>query len=522
MKKYSMKTLLCFSVIGFLLVTSCQKGKEDNTATEKASITLKMNGIGLDDGSSTVAKASTSNTAAASSVQSFSVPFNDDLVVRATLSEDSNLSASGLRASAKAATGVGAITAFNGDYTVRVYKQGNSTLLTTVNCTGGASNKFELEPGAYKFIVSSYGNPSATGADKDPLWQEINQTITSGSNVLDIVLKHKLTQVTVKFDAGSGRTISAIGGGTIEPNFANYTFDEVSGVVTFAGASSTKSLTFPTLASAQVWTSNPTMIAVGTTTVGKVRLDPVTINSITGNVELTGLSLKQGVQYTLELNLGPKKLPTFNIGNEIWSGGNLERNPSTGEYSFGSEVNSPGDYWFPDRLLPKRLDGTNQNADGTNGGNGDPCALVLPAATWRLPTEVEVQTLIDRTDPKQQAGKGQDNPNLVAIWNPARYVDYYNGTSATTRGMFFGVKTDEPVNFPVSERDKYLFFAYRGYYPNDNIGNVIGSEGAYLVTATAGGYKTLHMTGAAKDIGYGIGWRAASSTEAVQIRCVKK
>jgi hypothetical protein len=522
MKKYTMKTVLCFSVIGCLLVTSCQKGKEENTAAEKASITLKMNGIGLDDGSSTVAKASTSNTAAASSVQSFSVPFNDDLVVQATLSEVSNLSATGLRASAKAATGVGAITAFNGDYTVRVYKQGNSTLLTTVNCIGGSSNKFELDPGAYKFIVSSYGNPSATGADKDPLWQEINQTITSGTNVLDIVLKHKLTQVTVKFDAGSGRTISAIGGGTIEPNFANYTFDEVSGVVTFVGASSTKSLTFPTLASAQVWTSNATMIAVGTTTAGKVRLDPVTINGIVGNVELTGLSLKQGVQYTLALNLGAKALPTFYIGNEIWSGGNLERNPSTGEYSFGSEVNSPGDYWFPDRLLPKRLDGTNQNADGTNGGNGDPCALVLPAGTWRLPTEVEVQKLIDRTDPKQQAGKGQDNPNLVAIWNPARYVDYYNGTSTTPRGMFFGVKTDEPVNFPVSERDKYLFFAYRGYYPNDNVGRVIGSEGAYLVTATAGGYKTLHMTGAAKDIGYGIGWRVASSTEAVQIRCVKK
>lgn len=114
MKKYSMKTLLCFSVIGFLLVTSCEKGKEDNTAADKASITLKMNGIGLDDGNSTVAKASTSNTVTTSSVQSFSVPFNDDLVVRATLSEVSNLSATGLRASAKAATGVGAITAFNG------------------------------------------------------------------------------------------------------------------------------------------------------------------------------------------------------------------------------------------------------------------------------------------------------------------------------------------------------------------------------------------------------------------------
>lgn len=51
---------------------------------------------------------------------------------------------------------------------------------------------------------------------------------------------------------------------------------------------------------------------------------------------------------------------------------------------------------------------------------------------------------------------------------------------------------------------------------------MIGSEGAYLVTVTAGGYQTLHMTGAPKDIGFGIGWRAATSAEAVQIRCLKK
>ncbi|MFA4978711.1 MAG: hypothetical protein WC589_14445, partial [Sphingobacterium sp.] len=144
-----------------------------------------------------------------------------------------------------------------------------------------------------------------------------------------------------------------------------------------------------------------------------------------------------------------------------------------------------------------------------------------PLGTWRLPNEGEIQALIDRTAPKQ-GGKGQDNSNLQATWNPARYVDYYNGSSTTPLGMFFGVNTDQPVNFPVNQRDKYLFFAFRGYYPNDNNGSVIGKEGAYMVTATGGGYKTLHMTGVAKDIGYGIGWRAAASTEAVQIRCVKK
>jgi hypothetical protein len=526
MKQFNMKSLLTALVLMVLFVSSCQKDNStDNQAGEMAAIAVNMNGIGLEDGAKLLARsAAAASSASTAAVQQVTVPFGEDLVVRATLTEVKSSTSSALRASASKAattsTGAGTIKPFNGNFTIRVYKQGSTTLETTINCIGGASNKFELTPGAYKFVVSAYGNATATGADKDPLWQEINQTVTAGTNALDILLKHKLTEVTVKFDAGSGRSISAIGGATITPNFT-YSFDEITGLVSFSGTGAVKSLGFPTQTAGQIWTSNAVMIAVENTTVGQVKLDPVTINGVVGNVELTGLSLRQGVQYTLDLNLGAKKLPTFEIGNETWSGGNLERNPSTGEYHFGTEVNSAGDYWFPDRLLPKRLDGTNQGADGTNGGNGDPCALVKPLGSWRLPNEVEIQTLIDRTAPKQ-GGKGQDNQNLQSTWNPARYVDYYNGSSTTPLGMFFGVNTDQPVNFPVNQRDKYLFFAYRGYYPNDNNGTVIGKEGAYMVTATGGGYKTLHMTGAAKDIGYGIGWRAAASTEAVQIRCVKK
>jgi len=526
MKQFNIKTLFTALVATVLFVSSCQKDNgTDNQTGGKAAIAVNMKGIGLEDGAKLLARAAAGVSATSTAaVQQVTVPFGEDLVVRATLTEVKSSTSSAVRASAnKAATtsiGTGAIKPFNGNFTIRVYKQGSTSLETTINCIGGTNNKFELEPGAYRFVVTAYGNEAGTGADKDPLWQEINQTVTAGTNALDILLKHKLTEVIVKFDAGSGRTISAIGGATITPNF-NYAFDELTGLVSYSGTGAVKNFSFPAQTAGQIWTSNAVMIAVENTNVGQVKLDPVTINGVVGNVELPGLSLRQGVQYTLDLNLGPKKLPTFEIGNEIWSGGNLEHNPSTGEYHFGTEVNSSGDYWFPDRLLPKRLDGTNQGADGTNGGNGDPCALVQPLGTWRLPNEVEIQTLMDRTAPKQ-GGKGQDNQNLMATWNPARYVDYYNGSSPSPLGMFFGVNTDEPVNFPANQRDKYLFFAFRGYYPNDNNGSVIGKEGAYLVTATGGGYKTLHMTGAAKDIGYGIGWRAAASTEAVQIRCVKK
>lgn len=513
MNLYNFKSLFASLIAITILMTSCQKEKEAiDLSTGKAKVTVKMNGIGLGTAenpllrSSTGAKSQTTSTA-----QTVTVPFSKDLVVRATLTEVEAVSTSGLRASANRAettsTGAGNIVAFNGDYTIRIYKAGSTILETTIARGGGSTNTFELEPGNYKFVVSAYGNSTGTGSDKAPLWQEINQTITAGSNILDIVLKHKLSEVTVKFDAGSGRTISAIGGGSMEPNFNSFTFDEASGLVTFAGTATAKSFSFPTQPTAQIWTSNPVTIAVGTTNTGKVKLNPVTINGKVGNIELAGLSFKQGVQYNLTLSLGAKE--GIEIAGGTWANGNLEYNPGTGVYSFG-EINSIGNYWFLGRLLPKRVDGTNYAADGTNGGNGDPCALAAPAGFWRLPKEAEVLSLISGTD---------GNP-------PKRYTDNYAGTAATPNGVFFGVPTtyDGP-NHPGATRDKYLFMVLSGYYSNDDssLSNTIGREGSYMVSANTGNsYKEWHFTGTTGTIAWSITPPANPQVgRAMQIRCIK-
>lgn len=426
-----------------------------------------------------------------------------------------------LRASsAKAATtsvGAGEIVAFNGDYKIYIYKEGSSTLEKTVDGKGVAVNKFELAPGKYKFVVSAYGNPAGTGADKDPLSVEILQTVTAGNNNLDVVLKHKLTEVTVKFDAGSGRTINAISNSTVKPNY-NYTFDEATGLVTFGTELAAKGFSFPTQAAAQTWTSTPVLIAVDNSNgAGEVKLANVTINNKAGNVSLTGLTLKKGVQYVLELNLGAKQ--GIEAGGETWSDGNLEYNKSTGVYSFGAK-NSAGDYWFPNYTKPKVIDAANTNPSATtpiNGSNGDPCKLVSGAG-WRLPTKAEYQALIDAT-----AGGSTSNPNTQDPWRPARFVDYYDGTSATPAGMFFGVRTDGgKVYITVPQRDNYVFFSFRGYYPNDNIGAVIGKEGAYMASDGVG-FTTFFLTrNSVPEYGaYGATFREAKETEAVQIRCVK-
>ncbi|WP_343557235.1 fimbrillin family protein [Sphingobacterium sp.] len=520
MKQFNIKTLFTALVATVLFVSSCQKDNgTDNQTGGKAAIAVNMNGIGLEDGAKLLARAAGVSATSTAAVQQVTVPFGEDLVVRATLTEVKSSTTSALRASASKAattsTGTGAIKPFNGNFTIRVYKQGSTSLETTINCIGGTNNNFELEPGAYRFVVTAYGNEAATGADKDPLWQEINQTVTAGTNALDILLKHKLTEVTVKFDAGSGRTISAIGGATITPNF-NYAFDELTGLVSYSGTGAVKNFSFPAQTAGQIWTSNAVMIAVENTNVGQVKLDPVTINGVVGNVELKGLSLRQGVQYTLDLKLGSKI--GIDVGEETWSSGNLEYNPNTGEYGFGG-INTIGDYWFANYIKPKKNTGNvndNQQANSTDNGplgdqGGDPCALVAPKGTWRLPTRAEVQALIDAAP-------------------QTKFKDYYNPLvkTAETFGLFLGANAgDTKQNLTAAQRNTLLFMPLAGYHSNDlSFKDRVGREFSYIVRTETGDflewfYSTQQQTDFAAQYYVG-GLQSFSAGRASQIRCLKK
>ncbi|PRD54073.1 fimbrillin family protein [Sphingobacterium gobiense] len=526
MKHNYIKTLLALLMIVTVLISSCQKDNGTvDLAAGQATITINMKGIGASpDNSNPGLRASvgTGKSITTPAVQRQIAKFNEQYNVTATLREVSPATAPVLRASANraetTATGTGEILALGAGtaYTVRVYD--GATLVDEKTFIQGEGNaeKFTLAGGkTYRFQAFAYGNASAEegSADKDPLWWEKEIAITAGSNTVDIVLEHKLTEVTVVFNAGTGREITAINTGTLAPNH-NYTFNKETGEVTFGSTTTAAAINFTNQSAGQTWTSDPVMIAVEDTNNGTVELSDVTINGIDGAISSDGWVLKAGVQYILELNLGNKEEQGIDIGGSMWSSGNLTYDPETDEYYFGEAHNAAGDYWFPDRLLPKRLDGTNQGSDATNGGNGDPCALVS-SGSWRLPTQAELQDLLNRT-----ASGGVDNPGPESWSPPARYVDHYDGTPSTDLGMFFGVLT-HPVTHPGENRDQYLFFPYGGYYPNDNIGATVGREAAYLTSATAGGYITFHLTGVAGDIGYGSGWRAASATEAVQIRCVQ-
>ncbi len=140
--------------------------------------------------------------------------------------------------------------------------------------------------------------------------------------------------------------------------------------------------------------------------------------------------------------------------------------------------------------------------------------MVAPAGTWRIPTEAEVNTLMDHTGPN-----GVDNPHNVNSWDPAHYIDTFDGgTSATNLGMFFKTQNNPGVN-----RHHFLFFVFAEAYHNENTpGPSIGREGNYLVTGTTGGFREFHMTGVAGDVGYSVAVGQADPNSAYQIRYVKE
>src|SRR5690606_6452049 len=183
-------------------------------------------------------------------------------------------------------TGEGDILDFTGEYTI-VVKDGSGEEVATAS--GSGQLNFTAPVGNYTYIAYS--------EDGGLLWTSDALTVSEGQNTLDLVLKHKLTEVTVIFNSGSIGDITAIGGGTINPDYGYTDFDVTTGEVTYGATANDKAITFPDQAASNSWTSDPVIIAVEDTDNGTVVLDPVTINGITGDVSSSGWSLEAGVQY---------------------------------------------------------------------------------------------------------------------------------------------------------------------------------------------------------------------------------
>lgn len=523
MKMFTIKSGLASMLALLLFVSSCSK--DSTQAVIPEGTTVRLN-IGEDFAKTAPAKAASAGRMYASSTQTVEIPFDNQYTLVASLTAEA-APASGLKASNRAATvsiGTDQKALKQGTiYYVAIFDAAGGYKETKSFTQGNAVQDFAIEKGKYTFVIYASGSnktlPSiAAGtklnavnfegltADQDFMLDQVAFEVKEGQNILNADLEHLFTQVTLKFDASAIGTVSSISGATIEPSNTAVDVNLADGTLAYKGNVSPVAFKLKNT-SGTVINSDSTFIATAATTTGKISLSGVSIGgSVAKAISSSNWSLRPGVKYVLEFKL--KKPTEVNIGGEVWALGNLVYN--NGVYGFAATNDAYGNYWFPGYEKPKVFGVTdpathnNQEASRKlNGGSADPCSLVLPLNTWKLPTKAEFDRLIANT-----GQNGVDNPKTPNKYGVGRYVGSWDGTNATNTGMFFGTQVN-----PGAQRDKYLYLPYGGAYHNNNTGDAKGQQGYYLLE----NLQSLHLTSV-----WGTEISAATATTAYQIRCVKR
>lgn len=443
-----------------LAVFSCRSNDSDNkvTAGGTANVSINLQGEAFDDTADLGGQASLTQgvSVSTSAVQRKEIPFNNDFTLVAELSPVG--SSSGKQAQAAlggnllAATGptpLGTgirykVVVFRstGEYvTERNYARGQESSTADLNLDGGSN---------YTFIV--YSVKSQTDLPDVTYTNTSNKTLATASisglantvdfmyyrkdmqvsgnqtNYLDVILRHRLSQITTTIDASAtGYNITAVTA-NIDSHYPTYNVPLSTGTPAQTGTAGTAAVTFPNLGT-QVVVANPVMLN-GNTTTGKFTLSTITIGPLTQTVSsaaLTGLKITPGIMYNLKFTLSPADvyLDNYNgqkaarINGKVWMLYNLGDNrtdPNTGPfdqsnfYQFGrSAVVATGS------TQTAEIAGWNTTIAADNAWNSgteaapvktgnDPCPQ-----NYRIPTRTELQSLLDGTT-KTEIGTFNDSP----------------------------------------------------------------------------------------------------------------
>ncbi len=428
-------------------VFSCRSSDSDNkmTAGGTANVSINLQGEAFDDIADLGEQASLTQgvSVSTSAVQRKEIPFNKDFTLVAELSPVSNSSGKQAQASLGgnllAATGpipLGTgirykVVVFRstGEYvTERNYIRGQESSTADLNLDGGSN---------YTFIV--YSVKSQTDLPDVTYTNSSNKTLSTASisglantvdfmyyrkdmqvsgnqtNYLDVILRHRLNQITTTIDASAtGYNITAVTA-NIDSHYPTYNVPLSTGTPAQTGTAGTAAVTFPTLGT-QIAVANPVMLN-GNTTTGKFTLSTITIGPLTQTVSsaaLTGLKIIPGIMYNLKFTLSPADvyLDNYNgqkaarINGKVWMLYNLGDNrtdPSTGPfdqsnfYQFGrSTVVATGS------TQTAEIAGWNTTVAADNAWNSGTEAAPVK-------TRTELQSLLDGTT-KTEIGTFNDSP----------------------------------------------------------------------------------------------------------------
>lgn len=248
--------------------------------------------------------------------------------------------------------------------TERNYARGQESSTANLNLDGGSN---------YTFIV--YSVKSQTDLPDVTYTNTSNKTLATASisglantvdfmyyrkdmqvsgnqtNYLDVILRHRLSQITTTIDASAtGYNITAVTA-NIDSHYPSYNVPLSTGTPAQTGTAGTAAVTFPTLGT-QIVVANPLMLN-GNTTTGKFTLATITIGPLTQTVSsaaLTGLKITPGIMYNLKFTLSPADvyLDNYNgqkaarINGKVWMLYNLGDNrtdPNTGPFDRSIFIN---------------------------------------------------------------------------------------------------------------------------------------------------------------------------------------
>ncbi|MDV3509028.1 hypothetical protein CMU89_18720 [Elizabethkingia anophelis] len=463
-RKSRLALILILSSIFFIF--SCRGSDTESKLTEgTAVIKVSLNGEAFGDES--ILKQATQGNKVTTSleiIQRKTIPFNKDFDLVAELSPVSTSSSvNNEKASLKGAPVAITETILLGSkikYKVVVYKSTGEYVTERDYIHGQESSTpiLNLDGGSnYTFIAYSINStttlPSVTFSDltnktlSTSILSEVNgssdfmyyrtdmQVSGNNPNYLNIVLVHKLSQITATIDASAtGYNITAVNAG-FDSHYPTYDVDIKTGTVSRKGTVGIAPVVFSTLGT-PVIVGLPTIVN-GSTLTGNLILSSITIGPFTQSVPsnaLTGLKITPGVKYNLKLTIQPTDIYlTYNgqsaarINGKIWMRYNLGADMNSDPDQNPSVVGLHGNYYTFGRRLPiaGKTD-TSPNNDFNNSPasdnawntgtesnpaktTNDPCP-----SNYRVPTRTEFQALIDATVQNSVGTWSASNNNYTA------------------------------------------------------------------------------------------------------------
>ena len=411
-KELTMKKYFAI-VLGLVLFLSCDKDTLSSNSPESgvARVKVTLQGSEADDKSNNDQASNgkrsslVSKNISGQEIQISSVSFTDEMVLEAVLTPDNidfdntetrKQHYAGRNPQRKAAVVRTPIPA-NVRYKLVVYDD-QGKYVTQVNYP--SEEELLLDAGKrYTFVAYSVGSTSElpeldTDGDledavltnvegrADFMIDIVEKDLVEGNNQLNLVLKHKFSQITTVIDGSALGNIQTISNARFTPHNESVDVRLSNGSLTYKSLTSNavgSPVSF-TAGDAQVKTSAPTIISHSQTNAGALRIAGLAIGGETrSNIIFNNLEITPGQRYTLRIRI---KSPFELTPGLIWASGNLIDVGGT-NYYFDSP-SGVGSY-FPFG----KLRAYNQVSYASNG-NGDPCEKVtIDGGGWRTPTSGE-------------------------------------------------------------------------------------------------------------------------------------